>query len=212
MNYISKILYYYYDKPFMYLILCYTGTAWNIPSSGKLTIEMFYKVEKPGIFNVLRKDGMTATLYSLKNAKSSDQRNIIFKKVVSSPYFFLNSNHSQMLFDEMSNGTDADLDIIAQILPQIVNEEHVTTFIDSNLNSLGKLALRVKIGNIYNAFIGNPTGHYIFDLSNNSQRISAKKLSSISVSEANFCEENVNLTQFFSYNNIYYHYYYLLLY
>jgi hypothetical protein len=125
------------------LFVCCTGNAWNIPPSGKLTIEMFYKVEKPGIFNVLRKDGMTATLYSLKNAKSLDQRNIIFSKVVSSPYFFLNSNHSQMLFDEMSNGTDADLDIIAQILPQIVNEEHVTTFIDSNLNSLGKLALRV---------------------------------------------------------------------
>lgn len=201
-----------------------TNRPWEIPDSGKVSLTMNYKVEKPGvfifliipiqqislqiltftlhilliflfqIFNVLRQEGMTATIYSLRNAKSLEQRNTIFKQIVSSPYFFLNSSHAQMLFSELSNGTDSSIDLIAEILPQIVNETHACIFIDSNLNDLGKLALRVRLGNMYNAYIGNPTGHYRFDLRNSLQRIMAKKMSAVSVSEAAYCEQLVRIS------------------
>jgi hypothetical protein len=62
------------------------------------------------------------------------------------------------------------LDLMANILPQIVNDDHASKFIDTNLNESGKLALRVKIGQLYNSYIGLHTGHYILDLKQIDQR------------------------------------------
>ena len=46
----------------------------------------------------------------------------------------------------------------------MVSPQHARRFIDSNFTDLGKLALRVRIGPMYNAYLGNTTGHYTFNL------------------------------------------------
>ena len=80
--------------------------------------------------------------------------------------------------------TRLPLDLMAYILPQIVNPEHAVKFIDTNLNDGGKLALRVKVGQLYNSYVGLPTGHYSLDLSQMDQRNGGRRLGAISVSEA----------------------------
>lgn len=65
------------------------------------------------------------------------------------------------------------------------------------LTEEGKLYLRCKIGSIYNAYVGNPSGHYLFDLKKRTHRVAVKKLSAISVTESNFIEsQNINTSQF----------------
>lgn len=183
-------------KPKGALVEKSTGAPWQIPPDGTATIEMLYQIEKPGVFNVMRNGMMFATLEQLRTLKSRDQRMTVFKHVVTSPYYFMNAGQAQILLDEMSNNTDGALDLVVEILPQIVDEINIIRFLDGNLTAIGKLALRIKIGNLYNAYVGNPTGHYFFDLKVRMQRIAAKKLSTISVSEANYCEsKNINTSQ-----------------
>jgi hypothetical protein len=65
------------------------------------------------------------------------------------------------------------------------------------LTEEGKLYLRCQIGSIYNAYVGNPSGHYFFDLKKRTHRVALKKLSAISVTESNFIEsQNINTSQF----------------
>lgn len=173
-----------------------SGQAWVIPEVGRMIVEIMYKTAKPGIFNVMRNDMMMATIDQLRGAKNHEQRYVIFKHSTNSPYYFMSAYQAQLLFDEMNPGTDAALDLMMEILPQIVDEINSMKFIDANLSLIGKLALRMKIGPIYNAYVGNPTGHYTFDLKNRLQRNAACKLSTISVSEAYFCElKGINTSQ-----------------
>ena len=173
-----------------------TRMPWNIPSDGIATIEVDYQIEKPGLFNVMNNEMMIATLEQLRSLTSSDQRMTVFKHVVNSPYYYMNAGQAQMLFEEMSTNTDGSLDLVVEILPQIVDEVNVIRFLDGNLTDTGKLALRIKLGNMYNAYTGNPTGHYLFDMKIRMHRIAAKKLSTIAVSESNFCrEKGINTSQ-----------------
>ena len=103
----------------------------------------------------------------LQDAPTVDQKNVLFDHAIASPYFFLSAQQAQIFLDEMMDKRPDDvLLLMAQILPQIVNEAQCVRFIDANLNELGKLALRAHMGYIYNLYVGNPTGHYCFDLKN----------------------------------------------
>jgi hypothetical protein len=92
-----------------------------------------------------------------------------------------------MLFEEMVQLNRLPLDIMAAILPQIVNEEHVCKFLDINLNELGKLTLRVKLGQLYNSYIGLHTGHYAVDLKVSNQLNGARRLGAVCTSEGKAC-------------------------
>ena len=76
-------------------------------------------------------------------------------------------------------------------------------FIDTNLTEEGKLYLRCKLGSIYNAYVGNPSGHYLFDLKFKLHRVAAKKLSAMSVTEAGILEQQkINTSQFGFYSSL----------
>ena len=67
--------------------------------------------------------------------------------------------------------------MIIAIMLQIVNEEQVNRFLDQNLNDAGKLALRVRMGPLYNAFfVGLPTGHYFIDFNTTLHVIRCQRL------------------------------------
>jgi hypothetical protein len=49
---------------------------------------------------------------------------------------------------------------------------------------------------VYNAYVGNPSGHYVFDLKKKLHRVAVKKISAISVSEALFVDQQgINTSQ-----------------
>lgn len=88
------------------------------------------------------------------------------------------------------------LDIMANILPQIVNCDQANKFIDLNLNDIGKLALRVRIGPLYNAYVGLYSGHYAIDMKVAEQKNGAKRLGAICIAEGKYCREvGVNTSQ-----------------
>ena len=81
------------------------------------------------------------------------------------------------------------LDLMANILPQIVNEDQAIKFVDTNLNSRGKFALRIKLGQLYNSYVGLHTGHYAIDMKQSEQRNGGRRLGAISVTEGKFSRQ-----------------------
>ena len=98
-------------------------------------------------------------------------------------------DQAQLLFEEMKRLNRLPLDLMSSILPQIVNEEQSINFIDMNLNMKGKFALRVKIGQLYNSYIGLHTGHYCIDMKNSQQKNGGRRLGAISVTEGKYAKQ-----------------------
>ena len=130
--------------------------------------------------------GIDNIIQSIRNAKTDEQKEILFQNTTSSPYFFLSFDQAQLLFEEMQALNRLPLDLMANILPQIVNEDQAIKFVDANLNSRGKFALRIKLGQLYNSYVGLHTGHYAIDMKQPDQRNGGRRLGAISVTEGKF--------------------------
>jgi hypothetical protein len=157
-----------------------TDQPWEIPSSGICVIQLSYQCDVPTLFDIGADHGIDNIIKSIREAKTDDQREILFQNTTSSPYFFLSFDQAQLLFEEMQ---------VLNILPQIVNEEQAVKFVDTNLNELGKFALRLKMGQLFFSFIGLLTGHYSIDLRDPSQRNGGRRLGAISVTEGKVCRQ-----------------------
>eukprot|EP01040_Poterioochromonas_malhamensis_P006668 gene6668-7183_t len=166
-----------------------TGEPWIIPSHGTCVIQLSYQCDVPTLYDIGADHGIDNIIKSIREAKTDDQREILFQNTTSSPYFFLSFEQAQLLFEEMSILNRLPLELMASILPQIVNEEQAIKFIDTNLNDIGKFAFRLKIGPMYGAFVGLRTGHYAIDLKVPSQRNGARRLGAISVTEGKECRQ-----------------------
>jgi hypothetical protein len=143
---------------------------WVIPNTGYCVIQLSYQCDVPTLYDVGADHGLDNIIKSIREAKTDDQREILFTNTTSSPYFFLSFDQAQLLFEEMQILNRLPLDLMASILPQIVNEDQAIKFIDTNLNETGKFHFRLKIGPLYGAFVGLRTGHYSIDLRIPSQR------------------------------------------
>lgn len=166
-----------------------TGQPWEIPSTGYCVIQLSYQCDVPTLFDIGADHGIDNIIKSIREAKTDDQREILFQNTTSSPYFFLSFEQAQLLFEEMQGLNRLPLELMCNIMPQIVNEEQANKFADTNLNELGKLALRIKMGQLYCAFVGLLTGHYAIDLKDPSQRNGGRRLGAISVTEGKACRQ-----------------------
>eukprot|EP01038_Epipyxis_sp_PR26KG_P006849 gene6849-9376_t len=179
-----------------------TQMPWQIPPSGHCEIKLSYQSELPTMSNIGEDHGIDNIIQSIVDAKTDEQRDVLFHNTTSSPYFFLSFEQSQMLLEVMTDLNRIPLDIMATILPQIVNEEQTVKFLDNNLNDKGKLALRIKVGQLFNSYIGLYTGHYLIDLKNPQQQNGSRRLGAICISEAKECRENgANTSQKGNYSN-----------
>jgi hypothetical protein len=160
-----------------------TSKPWVIPTNGNSVIQLSYHCDVPTVYDIGADHGIDNIIKSIREAKTDEQREILFQNTTSSPYFFLSFDQAQLLFEEMQMLNRLPLDLLANILPSIVNEEQAIKFIDTNLNDLGKFAFRCKIGPLYGVFVGLYTGHYNFDLRVPSQRNTARRLGAVSVTE-----------------------------
>lgn len=174
------------DLPRGVLVNKATNKPYVIPNSGRAVIEMIYESDAPSSEDVGEDDGIENIIKAIKEAKTVDHKEIIFEQATSSPYFYLTADQGQVLFDEVQGLSKSALDIIACILPQLVNDEHVNRFIDSNLTTLGKMALRVRLGQLYNCYVGIATGHYNVDLRYHEQVQGVKRLSALAAAESKF--------------------------
>lgn len=175
------------DTPKGILVDKATGKPWAIPSSGSAVIDIAYQCEIPNTHDVCDDQGIDSVLIAIKEAKTVELKELIFEQATSSPYFFLTADQGQRLYDEIQGFSRTALDTIACLLPQLVDGDNICAFIDNNMTDIGKLALRVRLGQLYNAYIGFPSGHYCIDLKVREQRQGAKRLSATSGAEAKFC-------------------------
>lgn len=165
------------------------GKPWEIPSNGTVEIDMIYEFDSPTMFDVGHDEGIENVIEAMRFAKTLEQKEIIFEQATSSPYYFMSADQGQMLFDEAQCLSMASIDVIAAILPQLVNEDQVVRFIDNNLNDYGKMTLRVRLGQLYNTYIGMSTGHYFYDLKTKDAKNGGKRLSALSTAESKFCRQ-----------------------
>jgi hypothetical protein len=176
------------DLPRGDLVDASTGKPWEIPSSGHCVIQLSYQCDVPTMFDIGEDYGIDNIIQSIRDAKTDEQREILFQNTTSSPYFFLSFDQAQLLFEEMQGLNKLPLEVMANILPQIVNEEQCNKFIDTNLNDKGKMALRVKLGQLYNSYVGMHTGHYCIDMKAPDQRNGGRRLGAICVTEGKFAQ------------------------
>jgi Ca2+-binding EF-hand superfamily protein/Leucine-rich repeat (LRR) protein len=184
------------DAPKKLVVEKATGQPWLIPEKGKLKITVASECANPASGDVPDEDSIDRVIHSMKNAGSPEEREAIFENACRSPYYFLTTHHAQMIFDEVASHTEDILSIIPPLLPQMVSAQHALRFIDSNFNDAGKLAIRVKMGPIFCAYMGNSTGHYNLDLKHMQNRIAGQKLAAQSRSMEQLCEHmNVHTSQ-----------------
>ena len=177
------------DLPRGDLVDASTGQPWEIPASGHCIIQLSYQCDVPTFFDIGEDHGIDTIIQSIRDAKTDEQREILFQNTTSSPYFFLSFDQAQLLFEEMQGLNRLPLELMANILPQIVNEEQTNKFIDTNLNDRGKLALRIKLGQLYNSYVGLHTGHYCIDMKAPEQRNGGRRLGAICVTEGKFAQQ-----------------------
>jgi len=164
------------DLPRGIMVDMVTKQPWVLPPEGQAIVDVRFEIDEPSSYDVGSDDGIMTLIKGIQSAKTGEQKEILFTQACSSPYFFLTAEQAQILFDDsMAAGlAKLPLDMIIAIMPQIVNEEQVNRFLDANLNDKGKLSLRVRMGPLYNAFIGLPTGHYFIDFEKTLDTMGAK--------------------------------------
>ena len=109
--------------------------------------------------------GLQEVLQTIKDAKTEEEREAVFKQATHSPYFYFTATQAQMFYTVCIHDIRMDkIKAIVSLLPQIVNAEEAVKFVDQNLNDEEKLELRVKIGSVYNIYLGVYTGHYCWNL------------------------------------------------
>mmetsp|Transcript_5234 Transcript_5234/g.11448 ORF Transcript_5234/g.11448 Transcript_5234/m.11448 type:complete len:1188 (+) Transcript_5234:1048-4611(+) len=177
------------DLPKGDLVDASTGKPWECPPSGLCVVQLSYQCDVPTLFDIGEDHGIDTIIQSIRTAKTDEQREILFQNTTSSPYFFLSFDQAQLLFEEMQGMNRMPLELMASILPQIVNEEQAIKFIETNLNDKGKFALRCKLGQLYNSYVGMHTGHYCVDMKIPDQRNGGRRLGAISVTEGKFCQQ-----------------------
>ena len=177
------------DLPRGDLVDASTGQPWVIPTTGHCVIQLSYQCDVPTFFDIGEDHGIDNIIQSIRDAKTDEQREILFQNTTSSPYFFLSFDQAQLLFEEMQGLNRLPLELMCSILPQIVNEEQTNKFIDTNLNDRGKFALRIKLGQLYNSYVGLHTGHYMIDMKVPDQRNGGRRLGAICVTEGKFAQQ-----------------------
>ena len=156
-----------------------TKKPWVIPTSGTVIMDVHYQCELPSIYDVSHDEGIMGVIKSIREVPEEEQREIIFQNATTSPYFFMSAQQALMLFEEMGKHNESRLDVLARVLPQLVSPEQCNRFIDSVLNANDKFALRVKMGQSYNVFMGLYSGHYTFDLKHSQKRQEGRALSAV---------------------------------
>ena len=167
-----------------------TKKAWVVPSSGEVVMEVSFQCEMPSSYDVSHDEGIVAVIKSIRKAPTAEQKEIIFVNATISPYFYISAQQAMMLFEEMGKHAETGLDILSRVLPQLVTPEQCHRFIDSVLSAEGKFALRVKMGQSYNVFMGLYSGHYTYDLKHRQKRQEGRALAAVWSVEMMYMKKN----------------------
>lgn len=186
-----------------------TMRPWTIPTSGKARIKIDCVCDAPSVFDVGDDSGVESVIRAMQEAKTEEQKGLIFEQAVQSPYHFMTEAQGQMLLNELAgpvgdrNSKSKRLyEIIASILPQLVSAEHCTKFIQYNLTVEETLSLRLLMGQMFCALTGSPTGHYAFELKKPAHALYARKLAAIANTETKFCRSlGCNTSQYGDYSH-----------
>lgn len=180
-----------------------TNQPWVVPTFGRARIEIECVCDAPSVFDVGEDSGTASVIKAMRDAKTEEQRMLIFEQAVQSPYHFMTESQGQLLLEEIcgppsnriTKGSKL-LQIVAAILPQLVSAEHCVKFIHYNLNDAMTIELRLLLGGMFNALTGAATGHYLFDLKNDREVMLCRKLASIATTETKYCRGmNCNTSQ-----------------
>jgi hypothetical protein len=74
-----------------------TQRPWAIPAQGRCVIDMLFECDIPSSLDIGHDSGLENALQAIREAKTEDQKDVIFLNVTSSPYFFFNAHQVSLL-------------------------------------------------------------------------------------------------------------------
>lgn len=69
-----------------------TKKPWPIPDEGRCVIDMLYECDIPSKLDIGDDFGLENALQAIRDAKTDEQKDVVFLNITSSPYFYFNSH------------------------------------------------------------------------------------------------------------------------
>ena len=148
---------------------------WLVPHEGTLRVDFIADPMPPGADLVGSDDGISGLLKNISRADTESERQVMLSKALDNSDIFLTAKQAQTIFEHCNKGQDK-LVLIMQLMPQILEPRERCELVDSVLDLYNKVKLKVKLAGQFGSITGNPTGFYLLDLSDEGDRMAARKI------------------------------------
>eukprot|EP00752_Nemacystus_decipiens_P005020 g4560.t1 len=155
---------------------------WPVPRDGAYVIH-FRASRFPGDrIHVESAEGLAAMVENIRHMNTATERLRMFENAAMHTDMVLTAKQAEMMAVLVEHDQDRVM-TAERLLPQVVNPEERTQFLDSFLNESQRLRLAVRMKGMFRAIMGNPTGFYTLDLASPRGRMTAIKLGEIANAE-----------------------------
>ena len=155
-----------------------TGGAWVVPTEGWLHIQFTAEPHPPGVDLYCTDLGNEGLVKNMQLCSLESDRAMLFNKAVSNTDIYFTAIQAQSLLDGCENGLD-EYEMLEKLLPVMSSTDEACALVEKNLNLDSRVKLRERMGPLFDAVTGNPTGFYMLDLREANHRRAALKLAEV---------------------------------
>lgn len=159
-----------------------TGVVWTPPEAGFLQITFTAEPQPPGVDLYCTDLGNEGLVKNMQLCSLESDRARLFDKAVSNTDIYFTSIQAQSLIDKGQLGLD-QFAILEKLLPVMTSTDEACALVEKNLTLDKRVKLRERMGPLFDAVTGNPTGFYMLDLRDPNHRKAAMKLAERNNSE-----------------------------
>ena len=152
-----------------------TGVVWNQPETGWLHVSFAAEPHPPGVDLYCSDLGNEGLVRNMQLCSLESDRARLFDKAVSNTDIYFTAVQAQSLIDKGQLGLD-QFAILEKLLPVMSSTDEACALVEKNLALDRRVKLRERMGPLFDAVTGNPTGFYMLDLRDPNHRKAAMKL------------------------------------
>jgi hypothetical protein len=164
------------------LISSITGKPWGIPREGWVNLSAAIQRLPSSELELESDEGLQELFENIHGIRdASEQLRLVSKAIAASDVKL--SGHQALRILEMMQRAGIGGDIISScrfLLPQVLSPAERAIFLDAALEAPQKLKLCISMRGAFGALMGNPSGHYCLDLSNDADALIAARLCEVS--------------------------------
>ena len=159
-----------------------SNAPWRIPKMGVLSIDFESEPRLPGIDLYGTDLGNWGLIRNIELATTVMDRARIFEKAVSNTDIYFTAGQAQDILDQCHVGLNTE-DMLTKLLPVMATTGDACTLVEKNLSLQHRTKLRERLGPLFDACTGNPTGFYRLDLRRDRDRKAALKLAELNADQ-----------------------------